>query len=470
MKKNVKIALGGIILLLIGVSVFIGIQLWNQPIIEFYNKNEKVEIKSEIKPNDYIKKIHGYEMEDIVIDDSEVNLEKLGTYVIQYKINDNKYELKLEVVDTQAPTFDIHDLDIDLGMSVNVEDMVESVKDQTKTKVSFKEDYSFQEAGEHKVIVAVEDEAGNITEKEAIVNIVKDEEKPALTGLKDLTVALNGKIDYLSGIKAIDNRDPKPKMSVDSSQVNLKKVGTYSIQYTVIDRSGNQNTYTKKISVVENKPVATVGQNGNKVVYLTFDDGPSSNTAKILKVLDQYNAKATFFVTGNGQKYNYLIKEAHNKGHTIGLHTYTHSYSKVYASVNAYFSDLDKIGQMVKQQIGFVPKYIRFPGGASNTVSRKYCKGIMSNLTKEVQNRGYQYYDWNASTGDASGNNIAVKSLVKQGTASKANNIMILAHDTQAKSTTVEALPQIIEHYQSLGYVFKGIDDNTFTPHQHVNN
>ncbi|WP_028042666.1 polysaccharide deacetylase [Candidatus Stoquefichus massiliensis] len=470
MKKNVKIALGGIILLLIGVSVFIGIQLWNQPIIEFYNKNEKVEIKSEIKPNDYIKKIHGYEMEDIVIDDSEVNLEKLGTYVIQYKINDNKYELKLEVVDTQAPTFDIHDLDIDLGMSVNVEDMVESVKDQTKTKVSFKEDYSFQEAGEHKVIVAVEDEAGNITEKEAIVNIVKDEEKPALTGLKDLTVALNGKIDYLSGIKAIDNRDPKPKMSVDSSQVNLKKVGTYSIQYTVIDRSGNQNTYTKKISVVENKPVATVGQNGNKVVYLTFDDGPSSNTAKILKVLDQYNVKATFFVTGNGQKYNYLIKEAHNKGHTIGLHTYTHSYSKVYASVNAYFSDLDKIGQMVKQQIGFVPKYIRFPGGASNTVSRKYCKGIMSNLTKEVQNRGYQYYDWNASTGDASGNNIAVKSLVKQGTASKANNIMILAHDTQAKSTTVEALPQIIEHYQSLGYVFKGIDDNTFTPHQHVNN
>lgn len=470
MKKNVKIALGGIILLLIGVSVFIGIQLWNQPIIEFYNKNEKVEIKSEIKPNDYIKKIHGYEMEDIVIDDSEVNLEKLGTYVIQYKINDNKYELKLEVVDTQAPTFDIHDLDIDLGMSVNVEDMVESVKDQTKTKVSFKEDYSFQEAGEHKVIVAVEDEAGNITEKEAIVNIVKDEEKPALTGLKDLTVALNGKIDYLSGIKAIDNRDPKPKMSVDSSQVNLKKVGTYSIQYTVIDRSGNQNTYTKKISVVENKPVATVGQNGNKVVYLTFDDGPSSNTAKILKVLDQYNAKATFFVTGNGQKYNYLIKEAHNKGHTIGLHTYTHSYSKVYASVNAYFSDLDKIGQMVKQQIGFVPKYIRFPGGASNTVSRKYCKGIMSNLTKEVQNRGYQYYDWNTSTGDASGNNIAVKSLVKQGTASKANNIMILAHDTQAKSTTVEALPQIIEHYQSLGYVFKGIDDNTFTPHQHVNN
>lgn len=470
MKKNTKIIMSIIVLLVIGIFIFVGTQLVNRPIIEFYNKSEKVEIKSEIKSKDYIKKIHGYTIDDIVIDDSQVNLEKLGTYVIEYKINDKKYELKLDVVDTQAPTFDIHNLDIDLGMNVNVEDMVENVEDQTETKMRFKEEYPFQEAGEHHVIVVVEDEAGNITEKEAIVNIVKDEEKPTLTGLKDLTVSLNGKIDYLSGVKAVDNRDPKPKIEVDSSRVNLQKVGTYSVKYSVTDRSGNQNIYTNKITVIENKPITKIEPNGNKVVYLTFDDGPSSNTAKILKVLDQYNAKATFFVTGNGQKYNSLIKEAHNKGHTIGLHTYTHNYSKVYASINAYFNDLDKIGQMVKQQIGFVPKYIRFPGGGSNTVSRKYCKGIMTSLTKEVQNRGYQYYDWNASTGDAARNNVAVHSLVKQGTASKANNIMILAHDTQAKSTTVEALPQIIDHYQSLGYVFKGIDDNTFTPHQHVNN
>ena len=106
--------------------------------------------------------------------------------------------------------------------------------------------------------------------------------------------------------------------------------------------------------------------------------------------------------------------------HTIGLHTYTHNYSKVYASVDAYFNDLNKVGKMVKGLIGFVPKYIRFPGGGSNMVSKKYTPGIMSVLVSEVQNRGYQYYDWNASTGDANGNNIAVHKFVKEATSSHA--------------------------------------------------
>ena len=103
-------------------------------------------------------------------------------------------------------------------------------------------------------------------------------------------------------------------------------------------------------------------------------------------------------------------------------------------------------------------------------VSKKYTPGIMSVLVSEVQNRGYQYYDWNASTGDANGNNIAVHKLVKEATSSHAHNIMILAHDTKAKSTTVQALPKIIEYYQGLGYTFKGIDDNSYAPHHKVNN
>ena len=256
---------------------------------------------------------------------------------------------------------------------------------------------------------------------------------------------------------------------MNSSQVDTNQVGVYNVVYTVTDRAGNSHSYTKKVTVSQ-KSVSNHGQSGNKVVYLTFDDGPSENTAQILNILDKYHAKATFFVTGNGQKYNYLIKEAHNKGHTIGLHTYTHNYSKVYASVDAYFNDLNKVGEMVKGLIGFIPKYIRFPGGGSNMVSKKYTPGIMTTLVSEVQNRGYQYYDWNASTGDASGNNIAVHKLVKEATSSHANNIMILAHDTKAKSTTVQALPKIIEHYQGLGYTFKAIDDNSYAPHHKVNN
>lgn len=125
---------------------------------------------------------------------------------------------------------------------------------------------------------------------------------------------------------------------------------------------------------------------------------------------------------------------------------------------------------MVKNQIGFVPHYIRFPGGSSNTISRRYCNGIMSTLSKKVIEKGYQYYDWNADSTDASGNHVPVSKLISNATLSKSNNIMILCHDTSAKDTTVEALPSIIEHYKNLGYSFKGIDDNTFTPHQGINN
>lgn len=289
-------------------------------------------------------------------------------------------------------------------------------------------------------------------------------------GLKDLSVSQGDKINYLNGVKAKDNRDPKPQIEVDSSQVNLKKAGTYEVVYTVKDRSQNKNEYKHKVTVYEKKSVQSVGQNSHKVVYLTFDDGPSANTKKILDILDRYNAKATFFVTGNNRKYNYLIKQAHDNGHTIGLHTYSHDYAKVYASVDSYFEDLDQIGNMVKNQIGFVPQYIRFPGGSSNKVSEKYCKGIMTTLSSEVQNRGYQYYDWNVSSSDASSGRPPVSKIVKSSTNSKANNIILLAHDTQAKTTTVQALPQIIEHYQARGYVFKALDSSSYTPHHRINN
>ena len=148
--------------------------------------------------------------------------------------------------------------------------------------------------------------------------------------------------------------------------------------------------------------VGTTEQSDEKIVYLTLDDGPSDNTQAVLDILDKYNAKATFFVTGEMPEYKDMIKAAYDKGHTIGMHTYSHDYAKVYASVDAYFQDLDQIGQMVQEEIGYVPCFIRFPGGSSNTVSKKYTAGIMSTLVQEVQNRGYQYYDWNGSSGDGS--------------------------------------------------------------------
>lgn len=247
-------------------------------------------------------------------------------------------------------------------------------------------------------------------------------------------------------------------------QYDFSKVGTYETVIVVTDEAGNTTEKKATIKIIE--------PSNEKIVYLTFDDGPSKNTQKILDILDKYNAKATFFVTGeNGGSQNYrnLIKEAHDRGHTIALHTYTHDFA-IYKSVDSYFEDLNKVGNMVKDIIGYFPRYIRFPGGSSNTISRKYCKGIMSTLVDEVHARGFEYYDWNVGSGDASGNNVAESKIIKNSTGYSMKEINILMHDTAAKGTTVAALDDIIEHYAAKGYVFKGIDDNSYAPHHGTNN
>ena len=150
------------------------------------------------------------------------------------------------------------------------------------------------------------------------------------------------------------------------------------------------------------------------------------------------------------------------------MHSYLHEYQDIYSSKDAYFKDLKKIKQMVKQLIGIQVHYIRFPGGSSNRISKNYCHGIMSQLTREVIKQGYQYYDWNGSSGDGAVR--TTEQLVDQATSFHDNNIILLSHDSETKDTTVEALPKIIEYYQSQGYVFKALDLNSYVAHHGVNN
>lgn len=209
--------------------------------------------------------------------------------------------------------------------------------------------------------------------------------------------------------------------------------------------------------------------NGRKTVYLTIDDGPSENTQAVLDILDAYGCKATFFVVGHNDDFFPMIAEAYRRGHTIGLHSMTHDYAEVYSSVDAYFADLEGIAQVVKDQIGYVPCFIRFPGGSSNLISADYTEGIMTELTGLVQERGFQYYDWNVSTGD--GSDHTADELVSYACEeTDAENIVMLCHDSATKQTTVEALPRIIEHYQSLGYSFEALDRSSWVCHHGVNN
>lgn len=221
----------------------------------------------------------------------------------------------------------------------------------------------------------------------------------------------------------------------------------------------------------EHAPGPNSANDDVKRVYLTFDDGPSSsNTTKILNILDAYNVKATFFVIGTGNLS--IAKDAYNRGHAIGLHANKHEYGQIYTSTDAYFADLELLGYKVKEQIGFTPNIIRFPGGSSNTVSRKYCKGIMTTLSQEVENRGYFYFDWNVDSTDASGNNIPAEQIVSniKKYVYGQKDVCILMHDTAAKGTTVEALPQIIEYCRSMGYEFCILNQYAKEFHHGINN
>lgn len=200
-----------------------------------------------------------------------------------------------------------------------------------------------------------------------------------------------------------------------------------------------------------------------RVAYLTFDDGPSVNTEKILDVLDRYHVKATFFVVyhkGMDSRYKAIVE----RGHTIALHSYSHRYEKIYASEEAYFQDLQKIHDFVQETTGVDSRIIRFPGGSSNTVGDKYQKGIMTTLRKAVTKKGYTYHDWNVDSTDARGSNRATDVLLEnvKKDAEKHKRINILMHDAgKTKQTTVEALPSIIEYLQVQGFDIQPLTEDS---------
>jgi len=206
------------------------------------------------------------------------------------------------------------------------------------------------------------------------------------------------------------------------------------------------------------------------VCYLTFDDGPSDVTLSILDTLAIYNIKATFFVKGNS-KMEYLPNIVAG-GHAIGLHTNCHEYGQIYTSVESYLTDLQGISQKVESLTGVKSSIMRFPGGSSNKISAKYCGGIMTQLTQLLPQMGYSYFDWNVSSGDADGNGIAATKLVSNVIAGARGkqSICVLMHDTNAKRTTAQALPAIIESLVSIGFRFEAITPQTYGYHHSVNN
>lgn len=190
-------------------------------------------------------------------------------------------------------------------------------------------------------------------------------------------------------------------------------------------------------------------------VYLTFDDGPSALTPPVLDILDKYGIKATFFVVGNDDEYIHnLYRETVERGHAIGMHSYSHDYKTLYQNTQTFVEDFDKLFTVLKETTGETPVLYRFPGGANNDrlMKNELCNGIV----EEMASRGFIYHDWNVSGEDASfvlKNKETIVENVVNGVMGKKHAVVLL-HNSANKHTTVEALPAIIETLQARGYRF----------------
>ena len=204
-----------------------------------------------------------------------------------------------------------------------------------------------------------------------------------------------------------------------------------------------------------------------KRVYLTFDDGPSENTDAILDKLAEYNAKATFFVVmktdeQSVERYKRIVSE----GHTLAMHSATHVYSQIYSSLDAYISDVSSLQDYLEEVTGKKPVFYRFPGGSSNTVSDV----SISECVEYLEQQNIVYFDWNVASGDADRNNVpayVIASNVINGVETKAD-AGVLLHDTNAKSTTVEALDEILQYMADTGMNVLPITEGTIPVHHRI--
>ena len=197
-----------------------------------------------------------------------------------------------------------------------------------------------------------------------------------------------------------------------------------------------------------------------KWVCLTFDDGPSKTTPDVLAALKDAGVHATFFVvaTGYNEKYLPLLTEASAAGHQIALHSASHEYSDIYRSSEAYWADIGLLKERIAPYVDTESiRYLRFPGGSTNTVSRRYGgKGLMQQLKAEAEQKDFQRVDWNVCAEDAVGGHPSADTIYRNVVreTGEQTHCIVLMHDSSTTRTTAEALPDIIRWYADQGFTF----------------
>lgn len=409
----------------------------------------------------------GKEIKTDALVTGSVETDKLGKYKIEYKsefLGKNDYsEHLISIVDTTPPELELEnsEFEIDADISPVTQDMITtaySVWDNNDGDITSKVEKKFEN---NICYYSVTDSSGNkATAEVKVVYIDKKAPQLKLNGNATVYMPINTEYKEL-GFTVTDNYDKDiASKVVVTNNVNMNRNGTYTVNYSVTDSSGNTDTAERRVIVYGggyDDKYDTVKPNG-KVIYLTFDDGPSIYTERLLNILKSYKVKATFFVTNQNPKYQNLISRMDKDGHTVAVHTYSHRWD-IYSSVEAFMADFNAMNKIIEKQTGNPSRIFRFPGGTNNTVSKSYSVGIMTKLSKYMVDSGYTYFDWNVGSNDTSLTNSSdiIANLVNQVKNKKTS--VILAHDI--KKATVDAMSGFIEYCLKKGYVFKVITDST---------
>lgn len=390
-----------------------------------------------------------------------VDTQTVGTYELRYAASYSRKHFLgdkqasgegvrlVHIVDTQAPV-----------ISLNHKEDYYTLPGQIYEEEGFSAEDGYdgdltgqviREERDGKVYYTVSDSSGN--QAQAVRDIYyNDPIAPELTLTGDAVVqVLAGQAFDEPGFAASDNVDGDITGRVTvSGAVDTQKPGRYTLTYTVADSYGNTASQTRVIKVVETK-MAELPKGKGGVIYLTFDDGPGPYTQKLLDILDKYNVKATFFVVGRNDLS--ILSQMVEKGHSVGNHTYSHSYKKIYASEDAFFNELYRAQDCIEAACGKRTRLVRFPGGTSNSVS----KVSMRQLAKSLTNAGYAYFDWNVDSNDAGGAKTSDEVVynVCSGVANKSVAV-VLQHDI--KEFSVDAVEEIIIWGLENGYTFEALD------------
>lgn len=404
----------------------------------------------------------GLKLDNINISNNIDNT-KLGEYSVNYEVNyQNQKKIanrKIVVIDDISPTIEVEE-SVKVCPNINIKDykLNYNASDNYDGDITNKVIKSYDS---NKIYLEVTDSSFNKTVKSINVDY-EDNQSPIITlAGGDKNIYIGTKYSE-PGFNAIDNCDGDitDKVIVEGN-VNINKVGTYQLKYSVTDSNGNKSEKIRKVTVYDKNSTP----NG-QVIYLTFDDGPCIYTGKLLDILKGYNVKATFFVTGQFG-YDSYIKREYEEGHSIGIHTYSHLYKNIYSSVDAYFDDLYKMRNKIYNVTGYYTNLVRFPGGSSNTIS-KFNPGVITKIADRMKEEGYVYFDWNVASQDTGTNNVdkIANNIIKNLHGRK--YYIILQHDI--KPNSIEAVKQVIEYGLKNGYEFRALDINSPTAHHEIAN